>query len=172
MAILEVEDRDGTILKTYQPECASAIDSTVAKQVTNVLYKAYQSQPYQIGRPYAGKSGTTDENSSVWFVGFTPQLSTAIWAGVADNPMRPGQNLMINGEYFDYLYGGPFLGHTWANYMVNALEGQEVQGFEDVFIGNRPVAQPVQRADTAAAQHGAATQDTATPDTPETNTGG
>lgn len=56
--------------------------------------------------------------------------------------------------------------------MVNALEGQEVQGFEDVFIGNRPVAQPVQRANTATAQQGAATQDAATPDTPETNTGG
>ena len=56
--------------------------------------------------------------------------------------------------------------------MVNALEGQEVQGFEDVFIGNRPVAQPVQRANTATAHQGAATQDAATPDTPETNTGG
>ena len=177
MALLEVEDRDGNILKTYQPDCAGVIDSTVAKQVTNVLYKAYQSQPYQIGRPYAGKSGTTDENASVWFVGYTPQLSTAIWAGVATNPMRPGQNLMINGEYFDYIYGGPFLGQTWANYMVNALEGQEVQGFEDVFIGNQPVVQPTPTADAAAAQPGAttrgdSTQGGGTADPAATNTGG
>ena len=91
--------------------------------------------------------------------------------------MRPGQNLMINGEYFDYIYGGPFLGQTWANYMVNALEGQEVQGFEDVFIGNQPVVQPTPTADAAAAQPGAttpgdSTQGGGTADPAATNTGG
>ncbi|WP_099332874.1 transglycosylase domain-containing protein [Actinomyces minihominis] len=148
MALLEVEDRDGRILKTYSPDCANVIDPTVAKQVTNVLYKAYANETFQIGRPFAGKSGTTDGNSNVWFVGYTPQLATGIWAGVANNPNRPGQNLVVNGEYIDYLYGGPFLGQAWANYMMAALEGKEVLGFEDVFIGNKPLPPKVETPKT------------------------
>ncbi len=142
IGLLEVEDRDGNIIKSYEPDCASVIDSTVAQQVTKVLEMANQSQPFQIGRPFAGKSGTTDRNANAWYVGYTPQLSTAVWAGFANDSSRPGQNLMINGQYFDYLYGGPFLGQTWANFMMAALEGKPVEGFADVFIGNIPIVAP------------------------------
>ena len=178
MGLLEVEDRDGTILKTYEPNCAAAIDATVAKQVTNVLYKAYQTVPYQIGRPFAGKTGSTDENSNAWFVGFTPQLSTAMWTGVATNPNRPGRNLMVNGEYIPYLWGENFLAPVWSAYMVAALEGQEVQGFEDVFIGNRPVVKPTPKPEETSSQQGNDTdssgaQDGGTEGTnADTNTGG
>lgn len=151
MALVEVEDRDGNVIKSYEPNCWGAIDSQVAQQVTKVLNMANASQPFQIGRPFAGKSGTTDNNSNLWFVGYTPQLSAAVWAGFSADPQRPGQNLMINGQYFDYLYGGPFLGDTWAQYMVTALEGEPVQNFADVFIGNAPVPVAPAPADPNAA---------------------
>lgn len=157
IALTEVEDRSGVIMKSYAPNCAPVIDSLVARQVTKVLEKAYQSADFGIGRPFAGKSGTTDENANVWFAGFTPQLSAAMWAGVATDSSRPGQHLMINGQYHDYLYGGTFLGASWAAFMAEALADQPVQGFEDVFIGNIPVVIPPKTtpdpaADPAAGQ--------------------
>lgn len=170
LALVEVEDREGNVIKSYEPSCAGVIDSHVAQQVTKVLEMANSSQPFQIGRPFAGKSGTTDYNASVWYAGFTPQLSAAVWAGFASDPSHYGQNLMINGQYFDYLYGGPFLGETWAQYMIGALEGQPVEGFADVFIGDAPVVAPTTPAGPSPTptQDQGATQATAeTPAAPD-----
>lgn len=142
MALTEVEDREGTIVKSYVPECENAIDPSVAKQVTNVMAQAVQTMTFQLDRPWAGKSGTTDNNANVWYVGFTPELSTAVWAGFANDSSRPGQSLVVNGQYIDYLYGGPFLGATWAQYMTQALAGTPATPFDQVFVGIQPQPQP------------------------------
>lgn len=142
MALTEVEARDGKILKSYPPECTPVIDEKVAQQVTNVLYKSLANSPYQIGRPYAGKSGTTDNNSNAWTIGYTPQLATAAWAGFASNSALPGQNLTVNGQFIPALYGGLFVGPMFVQYMQAALDGTEVIGFPDVFIGNVPPPPP------------------------------
>lgn len=139
MSLTEVEDRNGNIVKTYAPNCTPVIDSMVAKQVSRVLELAYQQGTIDIGRPFAGKSGTTDNNANVWFAGFTPQLAAAMWAGFASDSSRPGQHLMIDGQYHNYLYGGIFVGPAWASFMRDALADKPVEQFEDVFIGNKPV---------------------------------
>ena len=48
----------------------------------------------QIGCPAAGKTGTTDNNTDAWFVGFTPRLATAVWVGY------PKDDIQMNGLYF------------------------------------------------------------------------
>src|SRR3954466_3344513 len=72
----------------------------------------------QIGCPAGGKTGTTDNNTDAWFVGFTPKLSSAVWVGYPDS------RIYMNTLYF----GGPGDGGTypaaiWAEYMGNAKRG-------------------------------------------------
>ena len=56
-------------------------------EATKILEQNVQAAPApraQIGCPAAGKTGTTDDFTDAWFVGFTPRLSTAVWVGYAD----------------------------------------------------------------------------------------
>jgi penicillin-binding protein 1A len=58
----------------------------------------------------AGKTGTSEELSDAWFVGFTPLFSTAVWVGHPTTREYTG-------------FGGPTAGPIWANYMSEALQG-------------------------------------------------
>jgi penicillin-binding protein 1A len=69
----------------------------------------------QIGCPAAGKTGTTDNNTDAWFVGFTPRLSTAVWVGYPDS--RIYMSTLYFGGPVD---GGTFPAAIWGEYMSNA----------------------------------------------------
>jgi penicillin-binding protein 1A len=58
----------------------------------------------------AGKTGTSEEHSDAWFVGYTPLYSTAVWVGHPTSREYTG-------------FGGPTAGPIWANYMSSAVEG-------------------------------------------------
>jgi penicillin-binding protein 1A len=65
-----------------------------------------------IGCPAAGKTGTTDQNTDAWFVGFTPRLTTAVWIGY------PKDDIQMNGLYFGRnVDGGTFPADIWGDYM-------------------------------------------------------
>src|SRR5215216_6530983 len=65
-----------------------------------------------IGCPAAGKTGTTDDNTDAWFVGFTPHLTTAVWMGY------PKDDIQMNGLYFGRnVDGGTFPADIWGDYM-------------------------------------------------------
>jgi penicillin-binding protein 1A len=75
------------------------------------------------GRPAAGKTGTTDEHGDAWFIGFTPQLATAVWMGSPESVV-PMQNVGgIN------VFGGTFPALVWHNYMAQAMDGLPVLGW-------------------------------------------
>jgi membrane carboxypeptidase/penicillin-binding protein len=61
------------------------------------------------GRPAAGKTGTTDSEKQSWFVGFTPQFTTAVWVGTPYSPQGMS-NLQLGSKF----YGGPIFGATVA----------------------------------------------------------
>mgnify|MGYP002735282138 FL=1 len=145
-ALAEVEDRDGNILKTYTPECSPVLEATVAQKTATILQMSASKYVYQIGRPFAAKSGTTDNNSNVWLVGFVPQLATAAWVGTASQSSRPLNEIVINGQYYEAIYGQTFAGKMWAQYMEQALANTPVENIPTVFIGNKP--QPVYTAPT------------------------
>ncbi len=68
-----------------------------------------------IGCPAAGKTGTTDEFTDAWFVGFTPRLATSVWVGY------PGERVQMNGLYFGQnVAGGTFPAAIWGAYMKQA----------------------------------------------------
>lgn len=137
-ALLEVADRDGNVIKSYEPSCKQVLDPTVARQVSTVLQMTAQQYGFNLGRPYAAKTGTTDNNSNTWMVGFTPQITAAAWAGFANASSRPVQNLTINGTYWDVVYGGTFVAPMWLQFMNAALQNTGVEPLNQVFIGNVP----------------------------------
>jgi len=69
-----------------------------------------------IGRPIAGKTGTTSDYRDAWFVGFTPQLATGVWVGNDDN------------KEMKKVTGGNLPASIWREFMSKAMEGKPVQG--------------------------------------------
>jgi penicillin-binding protein 1A len=70
-----------------------------------------------IGRPAAGKTGTSQEFRDAWFVGYVPTLSVSVWMGYADAP-RPMRNILGR----DRVTGGSIPAATWKSFMVEALK--------------------------------------------------
>jgi membrane peptidoglycan carboxypeptidase len=75
------------------------------------------------GRPAAGKTGTTDNNTNAWFTGFTPQLCTSVWLGNVD-PQRT-----ISAGGVGEVFGGTLPAEVWQQAMDGALSGEPVEQF-------------------------------------------
>lgn len=84
------------------------------------------------GRPVAGKTGTTDGNKSAWFVGYTPQLSTAISMfrldDNANNKKRTFLEMYGTGGQ-EKIHGASFPAEIWHDYMAQALKNEPVKPF-------------------------------------------
>jgi penicillin-binding protein 1A len=77
-----------------------------------------------IGCPAAGKTGTTDNNTDAWFVGFTPRHVTSVWVGY------PKDDIQMNGLYFGRnVDGGTFPADIWGDYM-GRIKGSFCGDFE------------------------------------------
>jgi membrane peptidoglycan carboxypeptidase len=137
VAILEVTDPTGKRLPVPDPACEQAIDPEIADGM-NELLQGVMTQGTgvraQIGRPAAGKTGTTNRRVSVWFIGYTPELSTAVWAGNPSPPADgyPLQGRVIGGRYYGDVCGGCLPGPIWRMMMSEALADTPVSDFNDV----------------------------------------
>lgn len=119
-AIVRVEKDDGIILEQHVSKQRSAMKDTTAFLITDMLKSAVQSGTgtgAQIGRPAAGKTGTTDDGKDIWFVGYTPELVTAVWIGYDTPKAMPTS------------YGGMYPAEIWREIMSKALSGSPVQDF-------------------------------------------
>ncbi|WP_255743914.1 transglycosylase domain-containing protein [Streptacidiphilus sp. ASG 303] len=114
------------------PQSRTAMKPAVADTVTDVLKDVIAKDggtghaAKALGRVAAGKTGTTDDNKSAWFVGYTPQLSTAV-AMWRENP-GSGQGLLKmyglgTGNVNDSVHGGAYPTEIWTLYMKAALNG-------------------------------------------------
>ncbi|MDN3259423.1 transglycosylase domain-containing protein [Streptomyces sp. CSDS2] len=115
-----------------KPAPKEAMDSNIANNVTDVLENVIQNgtakKALALGRTAAGKTGTTDENKSAWFVGYTQQLSTSV-AMFRENP-KDHRLLSMNGTAnTDSIHGGDIPTQVWTDYMKAALKGQNDPGF-------------------------------------------
>ena len=120
--VLRVTTADGQVLEDNSKRKGRRVLSTkVANSVTEALRDVVSSgtgTAADIGRSdVAGKTGTTDNHSDAWFVGFTPELSTAVWMGYADS-QRP----LVNVDGHRRIYGGTIPASTWATFMAGALD--------------------------------------------------
>lgn len=127
VAISKVTDTNGHELPVPQANCQQVLVPQITSAVTYALEKTinYGQKPASLGSfPAAGKTGTAQDNTQTWFVGYTAQLSTAVWIG---NPSGyvPIQNVYINGKYYRSLFGSDLAAPTWKNVMQQAVEGME-----------------------------------------------
>ncbi len=147
--ILRVLDHQGRVLMdNTAPQGEQVLDPAVADTVTDVLRGVITGgtgRAADIGRPAAGKTGTAQEHRAAWFVGYTPQLSTAVWMGYSDVP-RP----LYGIKGVSSVFGGGFPAETWADFMGNALADQPVVDFPVPGPLPPPVAQTPTPAPGAA----------------------
>ncbi|MGB8652774.1 MAG: transglycosylase domain-containing protein [Mycobacteriales bacterium] len=132
--IVSITDSHGRPVKTPSTPCSQVLETKVADTVTAILRGVIDGpapgrtgKGASIGRPAAGKTGTTSSSKAAWFVGYTPQLATAVWVG-RPTPTQM-QNVTINGHYYKAVYGGTIPASIWREVMLGALAGVPVQDF-------------------------------------------
>jgi membrane carboxypeptidase/penicillin-binding protein len=112
------------------------IDPNYANELTAML-QGVLTQPgataegLGIGRPSAGKTGTTTQSIATWFDGFTPQLATAVWTGFISPKKGDFLGYMtVGGKYWDQqIFGATISAPTWREAMDGALRGQPAEDF-------------------------------------------
>ncbi|MCI0514620.1 PBP1A family penicillin-binding protein, partial [candidate division KSB1 bacterium] len=97
-SIIRVEDKYGNVLEEHHPVIREALREDVAYLMTNMMQTvidhgtgAGARSRYQFYRPAAGKTGTTNDYTDGWFVGFTPQIVAGVWCGLDDPKMSLGR---------------------------------------------------------------------------------
>jgi penicillin-binding protein 1A len=120
--ITRVATADGRLLYRHQPSDERVLVAPwVAAEMTDLLQTAVLSgtgRAAQIGRPVAGKTGTTSSNKDGWFIGFSSGLTTGVWMG-RDNARAVGG-----------LQGGTAPARAFHDFMVVAVANRPVQQFE------------------------------------------
>ena len=128
VAIDSILDASGTSMAVPSADCTQAMDQNVADQTAITLQATSEpggtAKDAGIGRAIAGKTGTTDEAENAWFVGFTPQLSTAVWIGDAKESNKSLAGRTIGGKYFGRMYGSDLAVPMWRDYMSQALANE------------------------------------------------
>ena len=98
MAIIRIEDKYGRIIKEYSNEQKEVLSPETAYMMTNLLQTVVDKgtggsirRKYKFRHPAAGKTGTTQNWSDAWFVGYTPQIAAGVWYGVDQYPISLGK---------------------------------------------------------------------------------
>ena len=118
---------NGEVIKPDQEETARVLAPGNAYLVTKVLQDVIRrgtGRAAYIGRPAAGKTGTTNDYADAWFVGYTPDLVAAVWVGYPEGriPM-----LSVHGTQ---VLGGTYPAAIWRAFMLEALRGVPHEGFK------------------------------------------
>ncbi|MEU9142455.1 transglycosylase domain-containing protein [Streptomyces sp. NPDC048349] len=135
-SVTEVKKNGDKLPGFEAPKAERAMDNAVADNVTKVLQNVVENgtgtKAKKLGRPAAGKTGTTDENKSAWFVGYTPELSTSVVL-FRSNPNSKDKELQsmkgVGGT--DSIHGGDIPAVIWTEYMREALKGAPVTPFPE-----------------------------------------
>jgi penicillin-binding protein 1A len=128
--IVQVTDSAGNILLDNTPKPQLVLDPWASASLNDVLQSVIYNgtaTSANIGRPAAGKTGTTSSERDIWFVGYVPQLATAVWVGNDDySPIGYGAT------------GGTYVAPIWRNFMLRALQGVPVEDFRPASDFPRP----------------------------------
>ncbi|MFJ7247870.1 transglycosylase domain-containing protein [Kitasatospora sp. NPDC098652] len=115
-------------------KATDAVGRTVADSVTDVLRDVVSPRgtgaaALDLGRPAAGKTGTTDANLSAWFAGYTPELTTTVGL-FRENPKTHAKEPLAGTAGLTRVNGGAFPTRIWTDYMTAALNGTPTQQFD------------------------------------------
>ena len=130
-----IVDADGVVFR-HQPQCTRAIPADIADTITGMLENVVTSGTGHAANlfrwPTAGKTGTAQDNTSVWFAGYTHQVTTAVWVGF------PGRPESLVNYFGQSVFGGTVSAPIWHTYMLRVMQGMQPIGF--------PAAPPVTTA--------------------------
>ncbi|MGD1151469.1 MAG: PBP1A family penicillin-binding protein [Syntrophales bacterium] len=120
--IRKIVDRTGHVFEEAQVRSEEVIDSRIAFMTSYVMQDVVESgtgrRVKSIGRPVAGKTGTTDDTRDAWFIGFTPSLVAGVWVGF-DQESSLGREEV----------GGRAAAPIWLYFMEKALQGRAMEVF-------------------------------------------
>lgn len=122
-SIQKITSRTGQVLEEHRPSLTQALDEKTAYIVTDMLTGVLKpggtaaNSGRNLGRPAAGKTGTTDNLREAWFVGYTPDLVAAVYVGYDDKSRAVG------------LTGADVAAPIWADFIRGALEGMSPSEF-------------------------------------------
>ena len=126
--IAQVTGPNKGVLYEGKPQTQEVFSKDVMADLTyalkNVVTNGTGAAALALGRPAAGKTGTSESNASAWFSAYTPQLA----ASVAFFRDSPAENLRGIGGYTT-LFGGSFPAKIWTAFMKGALKGQPIMSF-------------------------------------------
>lgn len=121
--ILRVEDQAGNTLESSLPEFKQVTSEETAFLLSNVLQDVVQTgtgrRARAIGRPSAGKTGTTNDSVDAWYIGYIPQLLTGVYVGF-DKPRRMGRSET----------GSKAAAPIWIDFMKNAVTNLPTEQFK------------------------------------------
>ncbi|MCU1374112.1 MAG: penicillin-binding protein [Actinomycetia bacterium] len=125
--VRRVLDADGNEIYSTHKQDKRVYDRKYADVVNNVLTQTIKrgtGTAANFGKPAAGKTGTTSENTDAWFVGYTPKIGTAVWMGYPKDNKRK-----MNSVHGRAVTGGSFPAQIWQRYMKAATEGMDTGEF-------------------------------------------
>jgi len=125
-----VTDSSGNILVDNTPKPQLVLDQWASAATIDIMRSVVTTgtgRAADIGRPSAGKTGTTSSERDIWYVGTVPQLTTAVWVGRDDNrPLSRGAT------------GGGMVAPIWKDFMQQALKGVPAENFKPPSKFKRP----------------------------------
>ncbi|MGN0071231.1 MAG: transglycosylase domain-containing protein [Atopobiaceae bacterium] len=132
VAITKIEDRNGNTVYEHEDSGEQVVDTSVTYAATQVLEGVVKSgtaasslSKITIDQPVAGKTGTSENNRDLWMVGFTPQLSVAVWTGYRNDN---GQGVTVHGAA---AVPGTTSCPIFVNFLNSALAGVSREEFPE-----------------------------------------
>jgi penicillin-binding protein 1A len=116
----------GRPMYRHRQSCSTAIEPAIAHEVTAMLQRVVccgTGRAAALGRPVAGKTGTAQDYTNVYFAGYTPQVATAVWVGF------PQGQIPMDSYYGHSVYGGTLAAPIWRSFMAKAIAGMPVASF-------------------------------------------
>ncbi|MFL6020981.1 MAG: PBP1A family penicillin-binding protein [Gaiellaceae bacterium] len=127
-AIARVRNPQGALVDDNRPVYRGVLTPNQDGVLTSILEEVIRSgtgrRAALSDRVAAGKTGTTENYGDAWFVGYTPQLATAVWVGYP-NKLKP----MLTEYHGDAVAGGTFPAEIWRAFTQRALEGTTPESF-------------------------------------------
>ncbi|GCD44408.1 transglycosylase domain-containing protein [Streptomyces paromomycinus] len=132
---VESVEKDGRTKYEHTKKPKTGFSAAVADNVTDVLKTVVEkgtgtAAKLPGGREAAGKTGTTDDNKSAWFAGYTKQLATTIGMWRVDDQAKQQQFLKMYGVGGEKkVHGASFPARIWADYMAQVMKGKKLERF-------------------------------------------